>query len=36
MISRLNDPSLAAEVHRFCVMVQELERLEESIAEGED
>ncbi len=36
MIHRLNDPSLTAEVHRFCVMAQELERMEEAIAEGED
>jgi len=36
MIHRLNNPSLAAEVHRFCVMAQELEQLEEAIAEGED
>ena len=36
MIRRLNDPSLTAEVHRFCVMAQELERLEVAIAEGED
>src|SRR6266702_1963524 len=36
MIRRLNNPSLTAEVHRFCVMAQELERLEEAIMEGED
>ncbi len=36
MICHLNDPSLIAEVHRFRVMAQELERLEEAIAEGED
>jgi len=36
MIHHLNDPSLTAEVHRFRVMAQELERLEEAIAEGED
>ena len=36
MIRRLNDPSLEAEVHRFRVMAQELERLEEAIAQGED
>ncbi len=36
MIHRLNDPSLLAEVHQFRVMAQELERLEEAIAEGED
>src|SRR6266702_3330538 len=36
MIHRLNDPSLTAEVHRFHVMAQELERLEEAIAESED
>ncbi len=36
MICRLNDPSLEAEVHRFHVMVQELGRLEEAIAESED
>ncbi len=36
MICRLNDPSLTAEVHRFRIMAQELERLEESIAAGED
>jgi len=27
---------LIAEVHRFCVMAQELERLEEAIVVGED
>jgi len=36
IVRRLNDPSLTAEVHRFCMMAQELERLEEAIAEGED
>ncbi|SRR6266702_1264679 len=36
LIRRLNDPSLMAEVHQFHMMVQELERLEESIAVGED
>src|SRR6266702_2948897 len=36
MIRRLNDPSLEAEVHRFRVLAQELEQLEEAIAEGED
>src|SRR6266702_1449008 len=36
MIRRLNDPSLAAEVHRFQAMAQELERLEGAIAESED
>ncbi len=36
MIRRLNDPSLEAEVHRFRVMAQELERLEEAIAQSED
>ncbi len=36
MIRRLNDPSLTAEVHRFCIVAQELERLKESIAAGED
>ncbi len=36
MIRRLNDPSLEAEVHQFRTMVQELERLEEAIAESED
>jgi len=36
MIHRLNDPSLTAEVHRFCMMVQELECLEEAIVESED
>ncbi len=36
MIRRLNDPSLKAEVHQFCVMAQELERLEEAITENED
>ncbi len=36
MIRRLNDSSLAAEIHQFHVMGQELARLEESIAEGED
>ncbi len=36
MIRRLNDPSLTAEVHRFHIMAQELERLKESIAVGED
>ncbi len=36
MVRRLNDPSLAAEVHRFRTMAQELERLKDAIAEGED
>ncbi len=36
MIRRLNDPSLTAKVHRFRIMGQELERLEEAIAETED
>ena len=36
MIHRLHDPSLTAEVHCFRMMAQELERLEEAIAEGED
>ncbi len=36
MLRRLNDPSLVAEVHRFRIMTQELARLEEAIAEGED
>jgi len=36
MIRRLNDPSIAAEIHRFRVMGQELAQLEEAIAEGED
>ncbi len=36
MLRRLNDPSLVAEVHRFCIMTQEITRLEEAIVEGED
>jgi len=36
MLRRLNDPSLKAEVHQFRIMAQELERLEEAIAQGED
>ncbi len=36
MLRRLNDPSLVTEVHRFCIMTQELARIEEAIAEGED
>ncbi len=36
MIRRLNDPSLEAEIHRFRVMAQELERLETAIAGAED
>jgi len=36
MVRRLNDPSLEAEVHWFRTMAQELERLEDAIAEGED
>ncbi len=36
MIRRLNDPSLMAKIHRFRIMAQELEWLEEAIAEGED
>ncbi len=36
MVRRLNDPSLTAEVHRFRTMAQELERLEDAIAEGKD
>ena len=36
MVRRLNDPSLTAEVHRFHTMAQELEWVEEAIAENED
>jgi len=36
MLRRLHDPSLTVEVHRFCMMLQELEHLEEAIAESED
>ncbi len=36
MIHRLHDPLLTAEVHHFRTMSQELERLEEAIAKGED
>jgi len=36
MIKRLKDLSLTAEVHHFRVMTQEITRLEEAIAEGED
>ncbi len=36
MLTCLHDPSLTAEVHRFRVIVQELERLEEAITESED
>ncbi len=36
MIRHLNDPSLTAEVHHFHMMMQELEQLEEAIAESED
>ncbi len=36
MVRRLNDPLLMAEVHQFRTMAQELERLEDAIAEGED
>ncbi len=36
MIHRLHNPLLTAEVHHFHMMAQELERLEEAIAEGED
>ncbi len=36
MIHHLNDPSLTAEVHQFRTMAQELEWLEEAIAETED
>jgi len=36
MIRRLNDPLLTAEIHRFHIMAQEIARIEESIAEGED
>jgi len=36
MIHRLHNPSLTAEVHRFCMMSQELGHLKEAIAEGED
>src|SRR6266702_4074305 len=35
-IARLGDPSLTAEIHRFRMLAQELERLEEAIAESED
>ena len=36
MLRRLGDPSLTAEVHRYRIMTQELARIEEAIAEGED
>jgi len=36
MVRRLNNPSLTAEVHRFRTMAQELERLEDAIAENEN
>jgi len=36
MVRRLNDPSLTAKVHWFRTMAQELEQLEDAIAEGED
>ncbi len=36
MISRLLDPSLTVEIHRFRMMSQELGHLEEAIAESED
>ena len=36
MIRHLNDPLLAAEVHQYCVMAQELEQIEEAIVESED
>jgi len=36
MLKRLHDPSLVAEVHCFRIMTQEITRLEEAIAEGED
>src|SRR6266702_2241820 len=35
-IKRIGDPSLVVEVHRFRIMTQEITRLEEAIAEGED
>ena len=31
MIHCLNNPSLMAEVHQFCIMAQELERLKEVV-----
>ncbi len=36
MIHCLHNPLLTVEVHRFCMMSQELECLEEAIAEQED
>ena len=36
MIHCLHNPSLTAEVHRFCMMSQELGCLEEAIAESKD
>jgi len=36
MLKRLNDPSLVAEVHCYRVLMQEITRLEEAIAGGED
>ncbi len=36
MVRRLNDPSLTAKVHRFRTMAQELEQIEDAIAENED
>jgi len=36
MIHRLHDPSLTTEVHCFCMVSQELERLEEAMVKSED
>ncbi len=36
MIHCLNDPSLMVEVHRFCMVSQELKRLKEAMVANED
>jgi len=36
MIHRLHDPSLTVEVHCFCMVLQEIDRLEEAMVDSED
>jgi len=36
MIHRLHDPSLMVEIHCFCMVLQELDRVEEAMVDSED
>ncbi len=36
MIHHIHDPSLTAEVHRFCMVLQELDQVEEALIDNKD